>query len=167
MVFALFFRQKQIGFCSGEAWDCLIQSGVSESPLLTAQVFLCYEIDVAFLRRLDGRSDGIGRRAGLKIPCPFGRVGSTPTSGIYFRTKINNFYKQRLPVRIFVLKHEIMEFVLLNLESVFDAERGWKCDFESSHKVGIFWIEDQDLMEQWLQKTLIQEKPKDQMISGK
>ena len=29
-----------------------------------------------------GRSGGIGRRAGLKIPCPSGRVGSTPTSGI-------------------------------------------------------------------------------------
>ena len=29
-----------------------------------------------------GRSGGTGRRAGLKIPCPSGRVGSTPTSGI-------------------------------------------------------------------------------------
>ena len=28
------------------------------------------------------RSGGTGRRAGLKIPCPPGRVGSTPTSGI-------------------------------------------------------------------------------------
>ena len=28
-----------------------------------------------------GRSGGTGRRAGLKIPCPSGRVGSTPTSG--------------------------------------------------------------------------------------
>ena len=27
------------------------------------------------------RSGGIGRRAGLKIPCPSGRVGSTPSSG--------------------------------------------------------------------------------------
>ena len=29
-----------------------------------------------------GRSGGTGRRAGLKIPCPSGRVGSIPTSGI-------------------------------------------------------------------------------------
>ena len=29
-----------------------------------------------------GRSGGTGRRAGLKIPCPSGRVGSTPTSGM-------------------------------------------------------------------------------------
>src|SRR4051794_18732711 len=28
-----------------------------------------------------GRSGGIGRRAGLKIRCPRGRVGSSPTSG--------------------------------------------------------------------------------------
>ncbi len=28
------------------------------------------------------RSGGTGRRAGLKIPCPSGRVGSTPTSGM-------------------------------------------------------------------------------------
>ena len=27
------------------------------------------------------QSGGIGRRAGFKIPCPHGRVGSIPTSG--------------------------------------------------------------------------------------
>jgi hypothetical protein len=31
---------------------------------------------------LERRSGGIGRRAGLKIRCPSGRVGSTPTFGI-------------------------------------------------------------------------------------
>ena len=39
----------------------------------------------ACTRRYDrrpSRSGGTGRRAGLKIPCPSGRVGSTPTSGI-------------------------------------------------------------------------------------
>lgn len=36
----------------------------------------------------DCRSDGIGRRAGLKIPCPSGRVGSIPTSGMLFARRI-------------------------------------------------------------------------------
>jgi hypothetical protein len=27
------------------------------------------------------QSGGIGRRAGFKIQCPYGRVGSSPTSG--------------------------------------------------------------------------------------
>ena len=34
-----------------------------------------------------GRCGGIGRRAGLKILCPHGRVGSTPTIGIGLTTK--------------------------------------------------------------------------------
>lgn len=29
------------------------------------------------------QSGGIGRRAGFKIPCPHGRVGSIPTSGTF------------------------------------------------------------------------------------
>lgn len=29
------------------------------------------------------QSGGIGRRAGFKIPCPQGRVGSIPTSGTF------------------------------------------------------------------------------------
>ena len=35
-----------------------------------------------------GRSGGTGRRAGLKIPCPSGRVGSTPTSGMKPRGRV-------------------------------------------------------------------------------
>ena len=35
----------------------------------------------ATIRRVIGPDGGIGRRGGLKIPCPQGRVGSSPTPG--------------------------------------------------------------------------------------
>ena len=38
------------------------------------------------LRLSRRRSGETGRRAGLKIPCPQGRVGSIPTSGTFFRS---------------------------------------------------------------------------------
>lgn len=48
---------------------------------------------------------GIGRRAGLKIPCPYGRVGSTPSRG----TKIT-FLSEKLPFSwVFNLKCNFAE----------------------------------------------------------
>ncbi len=42
-----------------------------------------------------------GRRWGLKIPCPNGRVGSTPTSANVFTTQINvSFFRDRLTLAL-------------------------------------------------------------------
>ncbi len=61
-----------------------IRSGC-HALVLTDSIALCYKITAFAERQSSGRSDGIGRRAGLKIPCPSGRVGSTPTFGTQSR----------------------------------------------------------------------------------
>ena len=53
------------------------------------------------------QSGGIGRRAGFKIPCPQGRVGSIPTSGT-FKNGLSFLEEDRF----FVLNVLFMYYVL-------------------------------------------------------
>ena len=54
------------------------------------------------LKFIDCRDDEIGRRAGFKIRCPLGRVGSTPTLGTNMETNTKS-YKILVTVSLFAL----------------------------------------------------------------
>ena len=46
------------------------------------------------------RSGGIGRRAGFKIQCPYGHVGSSPTFGSHRKALRNSMFFRAFPLRM-------------------------------------------------------------------
>ena len=65
----------------------------------------------AFCFLLNCRCGGIGRRAGLKILCPHGRVGSTPTIGISFIAMFRTHHSSQSDV-FFILLNAILNVII-------------------------------------------------------